>query len=145
MPGPQHSRMSRSEVDRLIIAYASASYPYDVREYAVRAAHAFNDLAATPLDEAGFEVAVGTLHDKLVVAMPSVPVDLSTLSDAQAVTLADSLELAQFDFHRRTNAMGYNHQFWQRSGVAPSAAQYLGMFYKIANFTRAVRGLPPIS
>lgn len=145
MPGVQHSRMPRADIERLILAYASADYPYSVKEYAVRAALAFNDLLDAPLDEQGFETAVSTLHAKLNVVMPAVPADLASLSDAQAVALADALELAQWDFHRRTNAMGYNQQFWQRRGIAPTAAQYLAMFYKIANFTRGGRGLPNIS
>ena len=145
MPGPQHARMSRPEVDRLIVAYASATYPFDVREYAVRAAHSYNELLASPLDEQGFESAVSTLNDKLAVAMPAVPADLSALTDAQAVALADALELAQWDFHRRCNAMGYTHQFWVRRGGVPTSAQYLAMFYRIANFSRTMRGLPNIS
>lgn len=145
MPGIQHSRLTRQRVDELIVQYASASYPFDVREYAVRTALSFNELQTTPLSETAFEAAVTTLHAKLIVAMPTVPVDLATLSDAEAVALADALELAQWDFNRRTAAMGFNLQYWQKRGVVPTAGQYLDMFYRVANFARGVRSLTNLS
>lgn len=144
MPGPQHSRMGRAELERLIVGYASADYPFVFREYAVRAVLFFNGLQTTKLTEQGFENAVIVMADKLNVSMPAVPADLSALSDAELVTLADSLELALWDFHRRANALQYCGSFWASAASPPTAVQFRDMFIRLANYARGARGLSPI-
>lgn len=145
MAGPQHSRMTRPELERLVVSYASAAYPFEIREKAVQAVLDFNELQTSKLDENGFDSAVAVLAAKLDVAMPSVAADLSTLNDAQLVALADSLELAQWDFQRRSHALNYTHQFWRQRGTVPTAAQYRDMFLRIANYMRAARGLSAVT
>lgn len=146
MPGPQHSRMTRTELDRLVISYASSSYPFEIREKAVQAVLSFNDLQTTKLDENGFDAAVVALAAKLGVTMPTVPADLTTLDDAQIVALADAMELAQWDFQRRAHALNYTQTFWQqRAPTVPTSLQYRDMFLRIANYMRAVRGLSAVT
>jgi hypothetical protein len=144
MPGPQHARMSRPELERTIVSYASADYPYMAREHAVRAALRYNELLAQGLENGPLQTAITTIAGKLLVAMPAAPADLSGLTDAQLASLADSLELAFWDYHRRTYALGAAHEVWVKRGTEPSASDYLNTFLALANYVRAGRGLSAI-
>lgn len=145
MPGPQHTRMIRDQLTKLVNTYASATYPLDMRDRAVRAVLSFHSLQTSKLDEAAFDASVVAVAAKMAVTMPSVPADLSKLSDAELVALADSLWLAQEDYRQRDNAMNYCDAFWRERGVVPTANQYLSMFLRIANYLRAAYGLSAVA
>lgn len=147
MPGVDYDRMSRPEVVRALLGLAASSWPHDVPEYAIRGILALNGMLAAPMDDDTFAGAVTTLRGYLDVPMPDVPADLDTLDDAQLRTLTAAMELAYWDFHRRSNALGFTEQLWRRrvehtTPQRPTLVTYRDTFLKLANAIRSRRGLP---
>lgn len=149
MAGPQHARMTRADLESAIVRYSRESYPHDVAEEAIKHILFFNNLQTTPLDDATLETYVDVLTGKLNVTQPTVPADLVALTDAQAIALADSLELAGWDYKRRTNALQATHSFYvkakEATGAVPTIAQYRDTFLWMANKARSRRGLADLT
>ena len=149
MAGVDYTRMSRAEVERAVLGLAASTWPNDVPEYAIRAILAFNDMQAAAVSTANFASYVTTLSAYLDVPMPDVPADLSELSDAEMVELAGDIELAYWDFHRRSNALGYTQQYWRKhveaGGTPPTILQYRDFFLTTANTIRERRGLTDLT
>jgi hypothetical protein len=143
------SLLSRIQLKDAIRRYAFSDNPFNVRPIAINAVNDFNELLLAPLDEAGFDSAVQTMAGKLDVAQPAIPADLETLTDDQLRALAQSLELAEWDYHRRNACLAENHRFWKTrkltANVVPTASQYLAMLLRMMNYVRAKRGLAPVT
>lgn len=144
----QFARLTRPKVDEHILRYAQDYREAEVRSVAISAVNDFASISATQIDESTFSTYVQSMAGKLDVAMPSVPADLSTLTDAQAVALADSLELADWDYRRRTQQVGENYRYWLRQKelgrTPPAAAAYIAMYLTLINYVRAKRGLAAV-
>ncbi len=149
MPGPHYERMTRPEVERALLGLAGSTWPHDVPEYAIKGVLAFNSMQTKAISTGNFASYVATLASYLDVSMPAVPADLATLDDAQLRALAADMELAYWDFHRRSNALSYTHQYWRKhvdaGGTPPTILQYRDFFLSTANTIRAVRGLPNLT
>lgn len=143
------ARLTRANVDAAIIRYAASDRAFDVRPTAVTAVNAFASITPSQIDEATFEGYVLSMAGKLDVAVPAVPADLATLTDAQARTLAGQLELADWDWHRRLASVNENWTYWVRQialgRAAPSATVYVNMLLRIMNYVRSKRGLAAVT
>jgi hypothetical protein len=143
------SRLTRAQVDQYIIRFAQDDRPFEVRPVAIQAVNDFADISPAQIDEDAFAAHVVSMVAKLDVAIPAVPADLGTLSEAQARTLAGQLELAEWDYRRRVQALADNHRYWVRQlaldRAAPNAAAYLAMLLKLMNYVRNKRGLAAVS
>ena len=139
-----YTRLPRAQVLDAVVRMSFEDRANDVRPIAIRAVNDYNEIAATPMDEAAFNSAVQTMVGVLDTAMPSVPADLSALTDAQLAALANALSLAEWDWMMRVRLLGENHRYWVRRGTQPAAATYLAMWKTMANYVRAKRGLTAI-
>lgn len=158
MPGTDYSRQSAAEQEKAILGLSASTWPWDVRESAMRGILSFNEIQvdAIKAGRAGTVVSVGnfaayttTLAGYLNVPMPAVPADLSGLKDAERLALAQALDLAFWDWLRRKNALDtalvYYRQVVSAGGAAPTITAFRDTFLGIANSVRAQRGLPDIS
>lgn len=140
-----YAKLPRAQVEAAVLRMSFEDRATDVRSMAIRAVNAYHkEVAAQPLDEATFNAAVLTMVSVLDTAMPSVPNDLATLSDSALATLANSLDLAEWDWRQRLRIMEENHAYWVRRATQPTAAVYLAMWKTMVNYVRAKRGLAAI-
>lgn len=139
-----YTRLPRAQVQDAVVRMSFEDRANDVRSIAIRAVNDYNELAAQAMDEAAFNNAVVIMVGVLDTSMPSVPADLAALSDAELAALANSLELAEWDWMMRIRLLGENHRYWVRRASQPSAATYLAMWKTMANYVRAKRGLAAI-
>lgn len=139
-----YTRLPRAPVLDAVIRMSFEDRANDVRAIAIGAVNDYNDVAATPLDETAFTNAVLTMVSKLETPMPSVPADLTQLTDGELADLANSLALAEWDWRMRVRLLGENHRYWVKRASQPSAAVYLAHWRTMANYVRAVRGLAAI-
>lgn len=140
-----YARVSRAVAVDAITRMSFEDRANDVRAIAIGAVNDYHDIAPVELDETAFNAAVVTMVSKLDTAMPSVGSDLSALSDQQIATLANSLELAEWDWRMRVRLLRENHRYWLRRGSHPDAATYLAMWKTMANYVRSKRGLTAIA
>lgn len=155
MPGTDYTRMDRAAREKTLLGIAASTWPWDIQETAQRGILGYNDLfalakssgqnAVSTVTWANFKTYVTTLAGYLNVTMPVVPEDLNTLSDAQLLTLLQSMELAFWDWNRRVNALNNTLQFYRQAvtaGVTPPAIiVFRDTFLDFANASRAARGL----
>jgi hypothetical protein len=146
-----YTRLSRAEIERDIILMASDARVENVRRTAIQAMVRYNDLLPTSLTEAQFSSAVPNLVGLLSVAIPATPADLSALTDAQAVALAEAHELATWDYQTRAEQLYQVEAFYQKLGFGgqANAATNIGTIratlVTFMNYARAARGLAALS
>jgi hypothetical protein len=143
------SRLPREQVEQAVIRMSFDDRAAMSRRMAIVTVLDFNDLAATKLVDSNFDTAVTTIAGKLSVAVPSVPADLATLSDAQLVALAASMALAEADYQDRIEALAECKRYWttivESGGTAPTSTTYLNRLLALMNYVRAARGLSAVS
>ncbi|TXH45996.1 MAG: hypothetical protein E6Q97_30505, partial [Desulfurellales bacterium] len=114
MPGTYYSRMNAAEQERAILGIAASTWPWDVRETALRGILGFNDIqadsikagrAGTIVSTANLAAYTTTLAAYLNVAMPAVPADIAAMTAQDRLALAQALDLAFWDWNRRRNAL----------------------------------------
>jgi len=140
-----YARVSRAVALDAIQRMSFEDRANDVRSIAIDAVNDYHDIAPAVLSEASFNAAVVTMVAKLDTAMPAVPANLDGLSDAQVAALANSLELAEWDWRQRVRLLRENHRYWVRRGTNPDAGTYLAMWQTMANYVRSKRGLTAIA
>lgn len=130
-----------------ISRYDNNRYDLDYRKIAIDYAHHFNRLQTTKLTTAQFQTAVTALAGVLQVTKPAVPngYALKNIAHSAAVALADSLELAEWDWNKRLEAMESTYKFYAIAASPPSSNNWLDMFKDTANYMRTLRGLPDIT
>lgn len=145
MPGKRHDELSREQLERDVLAYASETYPWDNKAEAIRGALVVHRLRANPFTPAQFLQAAGILAAKLEVTMPTLPADWRNLSDGDLVTLADSFELAQWDWVVRKGTLRKCEEYFETVGAIANDTDFRDLFLDIANNIRAERGLSAIT
>lgn len=146
-----YTRATRAEVERDIILMASDARVENVRRTAIQAMVRYNDLLPQSLTEAQFNSAVPNLVGLLTVAIPATPADFSTLTDAQAIALAQSHELATWDYQTRAEQVYQVEAFYQKLGFGgqTNASTNIGTIratlLTFMNYARAARGLGALS
>ena len=158
MAGTDYSRMSAADQEKAILGLAASTWPWDVRETALRGVLGFNDIQVDTIraGRAGAVVTVTnlaayttTLAGYLNVAMPAVPADIGVMKDQERLSLLQSLDLAFWDWGRRRNALdstlAYYRQVVSGGGAAPTIVQFRDTFLETANAIRAQRGLTALT
>lgn len=140
-----YARVSRAVAVDAIQRMSFEDRANDVRSIAIRTVNDYHDIASAAMTEAQFNNAVLTVVAKLDTAMPTVAANLDALSDVQIATLANSLELAEWDWRMRVRLLGENHRYWVRRASNPDAGTYLAMWQTMANYVRSKRGLTAIA
>lgn len=141
------TRLTRPDVEARILRMLQDGREHEHRLEAIQAVNNLQTLlaAANKLNEQALENAVISVAGKLDVPIPAVPADLSTLDLAQLVALAQQMELAEWDYYKRTAALSQTFAYWRARGTAPTPTTYEAMFLRMANYMRAKRGLAAIA
>ena len=158
MPGPHYERMSAAEQQTAILGLAASTWPWDIRETALRGILGFNDIqadsikagrAGTIISTANLASYTTTLAAYLNVAMPAVPADIAAMTAQDRLALAQALDLAFWDWNRRRNALdsvlAYYRQVVAGGGAAPTILQFRNTFLETADAIRAQRGLAALT
>lgn len=158
MPGPHYERMGAAEQQAAILGLAASTWPWDVRETALRGILGFNDIqadsikvgrAGTIVSAANLAAYTTTLAAYLNVAMPAVPADIAGMTDQARLALLQALDLAFWDWNRRRNALDgaltYYRQVVAGGGAAPTILQFRDTFLATVNAIRAQRGLAALA
>lgn len=144
------SRLDRAEVNRRILTMLQDGRVHEHRFIAINAVNQFNALIVNKLDTTAFNASVVEIASRLDVAIPAVPADLDSLTNAQAVALAQQMELAEWDYYKRSDCLSQCFQYWRTLATAntptiPTSAQYLNTWLSMMNYVRAKRGLSALT
>lgn len=142
---PNYNRYSKAELVRAVIAFEGHDYPFDTRRKAIDFALRFVGMQSSPVTEQAFTAIIGAIHDKISVSKPSIPADLDAETDADLVTLAEALDLAQWDWLARVRGFDHAFAFYERNGTVPTTTQIRDMALNAMNYVRSVRGLADVT